>query len=250
MKLTGVTLTGADTTVDPQWLIDIAVEFPFVEWGILIGSNNRDRFGAPRFPTFKWIEWLSQRIDVAPHVNLSLHVCGQPLRSMLAGQYGFSQEIAPLVPMFQRWQLNFHGQPVSRDEANSLGAVLTARLGNAEAIVQLDSQNDWILDQFLRDGIKASGLYDTSHGAGILPSEWPKANPNWKVGYAGGIGPANVVEAIDAITPAAGGQEFWIDMETKLRSDSGHGDRDFFDMKKCRRVLEECAAIVQQPATT
>ena len=35
-----VTLTGADDSVNPEDLIAISKEFPFVEWGILIGSNT------------------------------------------------------------------------------------------------------------------------------------------------------------------------------------------------------------------
>lgn len=163
---------------------------------------------------------------------------------MLEGQWGLSKEVTPYVGRFQRWQLNFHGRPITSSQCESLASVLESRLGSAEVIVQLDAVNDWVLRELLLRGVKASGLYDTSHGAGILPRVWAKANPNWKVGYAGGIGPMNVVEAVAAITQAAAGKEFWIDMETKLRSDASVTNGDYFDTVKCRLVLEKCAPLL------
>ena len=44
MKLQYVTMTGADESVDPKALIELSKEFPFVEWGILIGSQSGMRF--------------------------------------------------------------------------------------------------------------------------------------------------------------------------------------------------------------
>ena len=38
MKLNRVTLTGVDESVPQEELFGIAREFPFVEWGVLVGS--------------------------------------------------------------------------------------------------------------------------------------------------------------------------------------------------------------------
>ena len=43
MKLTKVTLTGADDFTDPKRLIEISREYPFVEWGILFSLKHSKR---------------------------------------------------------------------------------------------------------------------------------------------------------------------------------------------------------------
>lgn len=238
--LTRVTLTGADDSVDPRDLIALATEFPFVEFGILIGS----KCGIPRFPSSEWFASLHrERLDYVQEMPLSLHVCGQPLRSIL--NEGSLYAGAALEPNeFGRMQLNFAGEDISQGRnidaiMMNLKAVQAATMMH-EIIIQLDGINDWLLDALLRHGIKASGLYDRSHGTGMKPDAWPKPNPGWEVGYAGGLSPENVVREVKAMFQVAGGQRFWIDQESSLRSTSGG-----FDLGKCLRVLEQCAAFIR-----
>jgi hypothetical protein len=142
--------------------------------------------------------------------------------------------------LFQRVQLNFHGRRIGQAEVESLLAALLGAWPFQETIVQLDGQNDSVLDTVLRVGLAASGLYDRSHGAGVLPGEWPTANPDWEVGYAGGLSPENVVVELPKISKAAGSQPFWIDMETHLRNAANQ-----FDGGKVRSVLRAARAYAQ-----
>ena len=55
-----------------------------------------------------------------------------------------------------------------------------------------------------------------------------------RMGYAGGIGPDNVVDVLRDIGPV---RPTWIDMESGVRT----GDK--FDLAKVRRVLEQVAMV-------
>lgn len=237
-----VTLTGADDTIDPRELVSLSHQYPFVEWGILIGSRHRDRFPSPA-----WFEALdSCRGLVSWSMHLSLHICGGVLERILNDAY---LQVPYQVPLryFQRAQLNFHGEDVP---AQCLGAIKKVfASSHMTPIVQLDGVNNCILDYLQCDDpcrLEAHGLYDQSHGAGVLPSEWPTTNRT-KVGFAGGLGPENVVEEIKKIE-SFHTAPYWIDMETKLRTMvSG---TDIFDLDKCRTVLDLCRPLIHDEYDT
>ena len=52
------TITGADDLVDPDDLVVLSREYPFVEWAILISAS---RAGTPRYPSSAWLERLQNR---------------------------------------------------------------------------------------------------------------------------------------------------------------------------------------------
>lgn len=232
-----VTLTGADDTAEPKSLIALSKEFPFVEWGILVGSHA----GKSRFPSTSWIGNLLDEIPrfSGPRMNLSLHVCGRILSAILKeGKW-----IAGDVDDFNRMQLNITESLPERDDARE--AIVTNIMAVQsltcipEIIIRIDHlKNDWLLDALLLRNVKASGLYDRSHGAGLKPDSWPKANPDWNVGYAGGIGPETVLEDVRAILAVAGAKPTWIDMETSLFTNGK------FDLGRCRFVLETCREFI------
>ncbi len=232
MILTGVTLTGADESIDPDRLVDLSRQFPFVEWGILIGSS----VGRPRFPGIPWIARLQlESSRRAVPIKMSLHLCGEPLRGMLnAGMLRLPGKFP--VKLFERTQLNFHGHRISSTQKCKLFSTISTGWPFKETIVQLDGENDGVLDDLLEQTVCASGLYDRSHGAGVLPGEWPSPNPRWQVGYAGGLGPDNVITELGNIADVVGSQRFWIDMETKLRNDA-----DTFDFGLASSVLADTA---------
>lgn len=245
-----VTITGADDSVKPLDLYDLSCEFPFVEWGILASGKRTDPIaGTPRFPCKAWIASLQ---DMAAgsggKIKLSLHLCGQFVRDLLMGKtekvpHWFSG------PQFQRWQLNFHGE----DHDFMIGPFLDALMtmcDRKQVIFQIDGH---LGHQFLADAHQdAKGapfecvpLFDVSHGAGVVPGEWPAPfDIDTYHGYAGGLGPDNLAEQIPLITKAANGCRFWIDMETKVRSD----DDVVFDLAKVRKCLEIAKQFVKVPA--
>ena len=81
-------------------------------------------------------------------------------------------------------------------------------------------------------------LLDASGGRGIdTPLKVLKVNS--KVGYAGGINPDNVADKLSFLLQNVRMGEFWIDMESGVRTD------DWFDIDKVWKVLEICQPIIK-----
>lgn len=234
--LNRVTLTGADNTVNPKQLIALSKEFTFIEWGLLIGSEVKKRFPSPA-----WLGTLQDEIPQFPSTTrLSMHLCGRPLREILF----HGRWTAGSVEDIGRMQLNVNSCDFSEcaDARKAIALnIKTVRdsLGIQEIIVQLGGRNDWLLDELLQISVNASGLYDRSGGTGVKPSVWPIANPDWRVGYAGGIGPETIRDDVLAILDAAGERPTWIDLESKLRTPD-----DKFGLATCRFALEQCREFV------
>jgi len=242
MKLDRVTMTGADDSViNPRDLDDISQEYPFVEFGVLV-SASQTCDGVPRFPSLAWIHGLKK----FPELNLSLHVCGRWVRMLLAGH------VDPVLlnlasDNYQRIQLNFHAERNECDPKAMVRALerLKAYGPNKDRqfIFQIDGEmgadhlND--VEEYNDDGLDIVGLFDVSHGAGMLPDSWPSPDDalmhlHGYYGYAGGLGPDNLAKQIPLIGEAAGSYRHWIDMETQIRSND---DRQF-DLAKVRKCLE------------
>ncbi len=76
-----------------------------------------------------------------------------------------------------------------------------------------------------------------------MPRAWPSSGLATYVGYAGGLGPENVEEQLPLIAQAAiGADGFWIDMETRVRSNL---DR-LFDLEKVERCLTILEPFVER----
>lgn len=237
--LTCVTLTGADNSVEPDDLRELSNEFPFVEWGILVGSN----FGN-RFPTLEWIHKLIEcRVDSGNRMKLSLHICGRHLRDLSEGRPRLMAWIGPMLCAFDRCQLNWHGERQANIGESILHGMCELTPWEPEVIFQLDGVNNRLWEATARRFL-VSGLFDASHGAGVLPGEWPKGHEILRCGWAGGLGPDNVVQEVPKIDQQCHKiYQHWIDMETKLRAT----DDDFFDLGKCRDVLEKVKPFVVAP---
>jgi phosphoribosylanthranilate isomerase len=80
-------------------------------------------------------------------------------------------------------------------------------------------------------------LFDASGGRGISPADWPQAVNTTFCGYAGGLSPENVAQAVQIIGTRA--NRYWIDMESGVRD-----ERDRFSLEKCRAV---CEAVYGRP---
>ena len=79
-------------------------------------------------------------------------------------------------------------------------------------------------------------LVDESKGTGKQTSTWPGAPDGYQIGYAGGIGPSNARNVLETLASQTGEKEFWIDMESSLRSIKN--EVDVFDLDKCFEVIE------------
>lgn len=233
-----VTMTGADRSVYPQSLSDLSGDFPFVEWGILQSRKSND--WRPRFPGPSWLTEMARMKEKNPEIKLSLHLCGEYVKEFLVGDFRVWEELP--VNLFERVQLNTHGEP-HEWKALPVAAFIDDH-PNHEFIFQYDNVNTDLLEAVAKAGVKnISALYDLSHGAGILPKEYPRPLEFCKTGYAGGLGPQNLESEIKKIMEASHNHETWIDMETHVRSfkpiEIGHDD--VFDLDKVQRCLEIAA---------
>lgn len=230
MALMKVTFTGADDSVDPRDMVWISRRWPAVEWGILFSES---RSGSPRYPSREWLAKMSEWFDGERYYHLSAHLCGKRVRDLVMDANVEWFEENPFWGLFDRVQLNFHGQ--FHKAHPRFGVVLDRlmRICEPQLIFQCDGVNDEAVKGYVGRGLGVP-LFDTSGGAGLLPAAWHEIWPGKYCGYAGGLGPDNIGVEIDRISSAAKGAPFWIDMETKVRSE----DDQKFDLDKCLKVLE------------
>lgn len=211
-----VVLTGADDRTDADGMRALSRRYP-VEWGILLSPK---RAGEGRYPSRGAVERLCRE----PGLRLSAHLCGDYARSVC--EDGTSEALKGLPHgSFARLQINVSQTPADLSKP----ARFATANGAARAILQwrnatfpVDDAVDW--------------LYDTSGGRGETPAAWPSPVPRRpgisEIGYAGGIGPANVTGILADINARnLLALPYFIDMESSLRTD------DVFDLEKCEAVL-------------
>lgn len=228
----GCTITGADDAVDPGELAALSDEFPFVEWGILVSPK---RAGTPRYPS---AEWTGRFAKLAVHgmFQAAQHICGAALRTTVDGGESHLRSYA------HRFQLNGYQSPMPYplqlliEEWWDRDFVLQARSAEAVAACVRDARE--ANGGLLRERLHV--LIDCSGGRGVT-----LAQPDVEafaaidtsgviVGLAGGIGPDNIVMAIETANRLGCS---WIDMESGVRTD------DHFDLAKVRAVLEAVKGV-------
>lgn len=194
-----ITFTGADARTDIGRMAVLSARYP-IEWGILFSPTRQG--GDNRYPND-----LALASIVVSGMRLAAHLCGGYGRAVM-------DTVRPCILFlddFQRIQVN-HRNPIPES--------MIATLGAENVIAQTRGE--------FPDDDRVEWLFDRSGGRGAEPDFWP-SYPGRYVGYAGGIGPDNVLGVIDKI--AADGP-YWIDMETKVRTD------DWFDLGLCERVCQ------------
>lgn len=246
IKFNRVTFTGADDSVRGVELREFVkrCHMPsFIEWGLLVGEGNG---GRTRFPSAERLEEFIFDLGGAGSF-LSMHVCGKWVAQICEGDWGgLVQKFGmKTLSQFDRVQLNFHGIPHLVNTSSFL-AGLKRMDRYFDVILQMDGLNDDLLSLCHREGINVFPLFDLSHGAGVLPASWPAAHPKSYTGYAGGLGPDNIDEQLPLIAAAAGEREFWIDMETRVRT----FDDTQFSLPECRRVMEGINRYLQALTAT
>lgn len=250
--LRAVGFCGVDESVTPLALAGYSCEHPWIEWGVLF---RPDKEGTPRYPSMKWVQQLG---DVKKKNNIDMrlaaHLCGERANELLRGEKGFIQQLQEWG--FGRVQLNptaINGV----DTSNLAGATrfvleVTEQFPALEFIIQKNDETEplWrsMLDEETlspkgRLPFNISMLLDESKGTGVLPSFWPVPPSDYKIGYAGGLGPVTIADALPKILRAAKAasiESIWIDMESGVRStwECNNNTIDIFDIKKCFQVIE------------
>lgn len=232
----GVTLTGVDESTDVWKLLDLSEEFPFVEFGVLYSESQQGSGG--RYPSFDFIHDLLRDTENSK-VNLALHICGSAVDKWIGLGSITPGNVHWFASRFDRIQLNFNVQRKQIDfETLNIRMRQYDKLVHTNIITQHNESNKGVWR--LIDAPNHHVLFDASGGRGIETNEWPKPIPTKVCGYAGGLGPDNIIEQYDAIEKVAN-LPSWIDMEGKLRTD------DKFDLEKCRQVLVAVQDIRNSP---
>jgi hypothetical protein len=239
-----VTITGADDATDIDELVDLSAEFPFVEWGVLV---SRSQEGSIRFPSRNWIDQFG--IAVQKHkLRSAMHVCGRWVSDLLNGEL-HRDELPSAVDFAQRIQINSWGR--SLQSFSDFHWSATDK--NSKCFIfQWSAVGEFLANRAIQNGFSAVGLFDGSGGQGKSPDTWPSPHSTGvPMGFAGGLGPTNVLSQLLKIEDAAGTREFatWIDMEGRVRTDDTPAK---LDMGRVRSVLEQVAAskFIAQPVLT
>lgn len=215
-----ITLTGVDDSVDPARLADISMAYPNVEWGILFSPKLQ---GVGRYPSLAYVRRLLAFNELAG-MSLSAHLCGAHSKQLI-GDGSLPPSIDRLIERehFDRVQINTIDPMASPPRLGNW-----ARQRGMRAIMQCRNSTVFPGDD------SVDWLFDQSGGRGIEAQEFPfQAVPGRLSGYAGGIGPDNVMGIVSAIQ-MGGADTYWIDMETSLRD-----GKDHFDLTKCWAVCRE-----------
>ena len=237
MRLRHITFTGIDARTDLRELQAIQQQYPLAEFGVLTSYHwyeNGNRYLDPE---------LMDNLRRSG-LHLALHVCGQAAHDAAVKEWEKIDELTKdCLNIFKRVQLNISGR---KDNPEYCWIPLV--IGQELIIQQKDRNNLALYESTLkhwkqdapyphRDVI--SVLLDASGGQGIdTPVEILKSDN--KVGYAGGISPDNVADKLTYLFENVSDGEFWIDMESGVRTD------DWFDSSKVRRVLEICEPIIKE----
>mmetsp|Transcript_12563 Transcript_12563/g.16798 ORF Transcript_12563/g.16798 Transcript_12563/m.16798 type:complete len:215 (+) Transcript_12563:426-1070(+) len=170
------------------------------------------------------------------------------LRGIGWGRYFCSNTISHLG--FKRVQINataVNGVDTSKNATSAQAvAKLISRHKDLEFILQKNEETrplwEGVLlsnDEYCGDSGKlppnVTMLVDESKGTGVLSEAWPTPPDGYNIGYAGGIGPANIKDVLEKVLEAGNGREVWVDMESSLRS-SKNGT-DVFDLDKCYECI-------------
>lgn len=230
-KLQHITFTGVDGKTDIDALIKLQNQYSIAEFGVLVSQNwwkNGNRYFNPSF------------LGALAHLNLSAHFCGKISRYAICGYFSpFFKWAKEYKSMFNRCQIN-----ISAATENPEIFVPTSLYSQffKEFIIQQKSADNCSL--FINSTMydKVSVLLDASGGRGIdTPIKvLPNADKHFKVGYAGGFTPENVAEKLTYLYEQKEVGDFWIDMESGVRTD------DWFDIDKVRSVLEICEPIIKK----
>lgn len=235
MKLKNITFTGIDANTDIRALIEIQREFPIAEFGVLTSYHWYDNGN-------RYLDPLIINNLRGNGLNLALHVCGSAAHDAAVGRWDLIDKLVwSNIDLFHRIQLNISNRKDNPEALERLPKVV-----EQEVIIQTrDALNTSIYDATIEKfrekdkfGRTFSMLLDASGGQGIdtplkvLPS-------SGKVGYAGGFNPDNVAEKLSFLLQNVRMGEFWIDMESGVRTD------DWFDIDKVRRVLHICKEVMR-----
>lgn len=219
--LSRISVTGADDVALVEDMLALSADFPKLEWALLYSPRHVGQAG---YPSFEVLEAFAQRL---PQVHTALHLCESAITDYLAEE----PRTTALAAQFSRVQLNFFAK---RMEIAPEAVDAAAARVSGSIIVPYNPANLSVVTALKSPKIQV--LFDRSGGKGVQPDVWPDALPQRVCGYAGGLGPDDLGQTLPQIFAAAQrgqAETFWIDMESRLKDESGR-----FSLQRVRRVAE------------
>ena len=235
-ELKHLTITGVDGSTSLEQLADIAARYPKIEFAMLVSCSSGSR---PRFPSMERIlrfrDWAHKQ-----HIACAAHLCGRWARGALAEGHGAVPQttVTQLCAGFGRVQINVQdgfiaGKAKRRDALERFADDVDCE----HVIVQRRTADE----PAVTPHPKVEYLFDRSAGRGRAGiEEWPAPRADERrTGYAGGIGRANIAEAL-AFVHRHRAHGLWLDMESNVRTN------DQLDLKAVEHVCRE--AFAREPA--
>ena len=223
-----LTFTGIDRKTN-RWF-EVLEEYQRVEFGVLVGSNTG--WERPIFPPLTIINALR---SISHRFNTAIHLCGSYTRGLMAGGKGL-EEALRISEGFSRVQINLppHFTTENLDVACSM---IPRFIDASEAqTVILQHRSGW--DKIPLIHPRLEYLFDQSGGSGKVNFEsWPIPPVLGRWGYAGGIGPGNIGEAM-RFNRRHEDRSLWFDMESQVRT------AGWLDINK---VLQVCQIAFRGP---
>ena len=250
--LSCVTFTGIDEKTNLSDIISLHVKYPNTEFGVLIGSHT-DKGTQPRFPSLAVVTAFRD-MCMAQGIPSALHICGAYAREVMSPE-GASTDLLSLCKGFTRVQINIDDEYWSKEpgvlpgvsfDSSVLHVIAFARevVKDTTRAVILQHKGEWDtlpipLTLQKKEGVVLEYLWDRSGGRGEDSlAQWPDppeqwvGDPNYSVGYAGGLGPDTISRALMFINRFPQ-HKIWLDMEGNIRTD------DWFDVGIVERVCEK-----------
>ena len=243
MRLTVITVSGANEFTDIKALLRICEKYPLAEIGVQV-SGDKAAFGMARY----WWIW-ALCFYATPMTQIALHLNKDWVEDFCAGKV--PKELKTFLefrhqnglPVISRVQLNFKvGREKTPDVARL--ADMIRFYDSQRFILSYNDSNKEIIDQLYQvEDIEFDCLYDESFGNGIVPDKRKSpAFPNMIQGYAGGLSPQNVLQTLNQIKQVLpANAEFYIDAQKGLEDENEH-----FSLEKCHAFLRKASKWVEK----
>ena len=212
-----LTFTGVDSETPMNDLLLMSKSYgkSHVEFGVLVGSHTGASNQGGIFPSLHIVRAVKRlRLDYG--VQVAIHLCGRYARMVMQDD-GVPDEVYDLCNGFSRVQVNLHGDSFNPGRV-AVAAQAVKRFADTVGCqrVILQHRSDWQHIPVFHE--KVEYLFDKSEGGGRAAfEEWPAPAPHLsRMGYAGGIGPATIDQAID-FALAYPDSDLWFDMEGRIR---------------------------------
>jgi len=221
MKIQHLTITGADNQTPIEKMVSLSEVFPILEWGILLSKKSLGKISYPD------LEWLNQLSLASSSINISGHICGIWLHEILQGR--FPRELIP--QRFNRIQINL-ARYIPQVRIQNLKKSLPHDISYILQVGEYYQQGISLARDLIFASYQVAVLYDVSGGSGISPADWKIFPEDIPVGYAGGLGPDNLMPELKKLESIVGNRSIWIDMQAGIRT-ANNRSIDFGKIQTC-----------------